>query len=116
MPTVSKVKYFTTGWIGFRVWTLQAFDANSKLIVEISKDYGSFGNSAKLVKFITELHKKNYKLSKNQINELSEALSLNFAGVFNRVKELAPAAARFYAGDFTAVSGLYYGAAGNATK
>ena len=48
-------------------------------------------------------------MSEDQINEISEALSLSFAGVFNRVKELAPAAARLYAGDITAVSALYDG-------
>ena len=106
---VAEVKHFATGIIGFRVWTLQAFDANAELIAECSKDYGMLGNEAKLGDFLSMLHEKNYKLSEDQINEISEALSLNFAGVFNRVKELAPAAARLYAGDITAVAALYDG-------
>ena len=93
MKTVAEVKYFPVGWIpGFRVWTLQAFDVNSKLIVEISKDYGSFGNEAKLEDFIYELYEKGYRLTKDQIYEISKALSLNFTRVFNGVKEYAPIA------------------------
>ena len=107
MQTVTEVKHFATGIIGFRVWTLQAFDAQNELIVEITKDYGMLGNEAKLGDFLAELHEKNYKCTEAQINEVSEALSLNFAGIFNRIKELAPAAAKLYKGDITAVAALY---------
>ena len=71
MKTVAEVKYFPVGWIpGFRVWTLQAFDVNSKRIVEISKDYGSFGNEAKFEDFMYKLYEKGYRLTKDQIDEI----------------------------------------------
>ena len=101
MQTVAEVKYFASGFLFSRVWTLQAFDPYGRLIVQISKDYGPLGNSAKFADFLVELSNRNYKLTKAQIDEVSEVLSLNLAGIFNRVTEIAPTVMTLY----SAVSG-----------
>ena len=77
MQTVTDVKYFASGVWPFRVWTLQAFDANGVLIVEISKNYGMLGNAAKLQDFLKELRERNYECTRAQINEISEALDVD---------------------------------------
>ena len=90
METVTEVKHFAAGFIGIG-WTLQALDANFEVIVECSKkNFGCLGldNEAKVEDFLDMLHEKNYKLSEDQMNQISKALCLNFAGVYNKINQL----------------------------
>ena len=90
VETVSEVKHFAAGFIGIG-WTLQALNANSELIAQCSKkDFGCLGidNGAKFEDFLANLYEKNYKLSEDQVNQISKALCLNFSGVSCKLDQL----------------------------
>ena len=87
---MSSVKAFAAGFVGFRTWTLQAFDEKGNMIVEVKKNFGIFGNSKKLDAFQTALKDKGYKLKDDQLQDLSDKLNVNFQDALKKLKDLAP--------------------------
>ena len=107
MKDVTEVKSFTTGFWGFRTWTLQAYDANGHLIVQIDKWYGMTGNERKLQDFMAALLKKGYKLTTSQLKELRKKLSIGTGNMLMTMGKLGIAGWKVYRGDILALKNFY---------
>lgn len=63
LKEISDMTFETEGWlIGFRTWTLKAYDSNGKVICTVDKNERH--NYLKYIRFIVALKKKGYKLRK----------------------------------------------------
>lgn len=63
LKEISHMTFKSEGWIiGFRTWTLKAYDSNNNLICTVSESERH--NYLKYVRFIVALKKKGYKLRK----------------------------------------------------
>ena len=63
LTEISRMTFESEGWfIGFRTWTLKAYDANNSLICTVNKNERH--NYLKYVRFIMALREKGYKLRK----------------------------------------------------
>lgn len=63
LKEISNMTFESEGWIiGFRTWTLKAYDSNGKIICTVDKSERH--NYLKYVRFIVALKKKGYKLRK----------------------------------------------------
>ena len=63
LKEISRMTFESEGWIiGFRTWTLKAYDSNNNLICTVSESERH--NYLKYVRFIVALKKKGYKLRK----------------------------------------------------
>lgn len=61
LQEISRMTFEPEGWlIGFRTWTLKAYDSNNNLICTVNKDERH--NYLKYVQFIVALKKRGYKL------------------------------------------------------
>ena len=70
--------------IGFRVWTLKAYDSNGSLICEVSEKRDN--NYLKYVDFINKLIRYGYKLTERQRREMkdSDFMSRDYLSMANR--------------------------------
>lgn len=63
LKEISRMTFESEGWIiGFRTWTLKAYDSENNLICTVDKSERH--NYLKYVRFIVALKKKGYKLRK----------------------------------------------------
>merc|ERR1711893_474473 len=92
LKDVTKVKSFTSGIWGFRIWTLQAYDAHGHMIVQVNKWYGMGGNAKKLRDFIHALRRK---------------MSIGIGNMLGTMAKLTGSAFKVYKGNLMALKDFY---------
>ena len=78
----SRVTAESRGWIiGFRVWTLKAYNSSDHVVAEVSEDMGN--NTAKFKYFLLKVAEAGYCLNPEQINYINSELLLKLPQVDN---------------------------------
>jgi hypothetical protein len=67
--------------IGFRVWTLKAYNSSGHVVAEVSEDMGN--NTKKFIAFLHKVAEANYCLNAEQINYINRELLLDLPQVDN---------------------------------